>query len=107
MTDLAQVVAQSADTANLHATAPALLLELQTQLGALAATATAATERGRRPFRPTPDWNQHLGLLAYGIYLLADQSGADLDREVRAVAEATNNRAASERRGIESWPFPT
>ncbi len=104
MTDLAQVVAQSADAADLHATAPALLLELQTQLGALAATATAATERGRRPFRPTPDWNRRLGMLAYGVYLLADQSGANLDQEVRVVAEATRNNA-QQRRSDQGWPF--
>jgi hypothetical protein len=105
VTDLAQVVAQSADLAGLHATAPALLLELQTELGALAATATAATERGRRPFRPTPDWNRRLGLLAYGIYLLADQSGVNLADEVQAVAEATRISASTQRRPDDGWPF--
>jgi hypothetical protein len=105
MTDLAALVAQSADAAGLHATAPALLLELQTELGALAATATAATERGRRPFRPTPDWNRRLGMLAYGIYLLADQSGVDLAAEVEAVAEATRVSAAHQRGPEGGWPF--
>ena len=105
MTDLAQLVAQSADAAGLHATAPALLLELQTELGALAATATAATERGRRPFRPSPDWNRRLGMLGYGIYLLADQSGVDLTAEIQAVAEATRRNAASQRSTDGEWPF--
>jgi hypothetical protein len=105
VTDLAQLVAQSADAAGLHATAPALLLELQTELGALAATATAATERGRRPFRPSPDWNRRLGMLAYGIYLLADQSGVNLSEEVQAVAEATRISAASQNRSDGGWPF--
>ena len=104
MTELARLVAESADAADLHATAPALLLELQTELGALAATATAATERGRRPFRPPADWNRRLGMLAYGIYLLADQSGADLEAEVRTVAEATRATAAA-RRPDGEWPF--
>lgn len=104
MSELARLVAETADAADLHATAPALLLELQTQLGALAATATAATERGRRPFRPPPEWNRRLGLLAYGIYLLADQTGADVDAEVRTVAEATRATAAT-RRPDGEWPF--
>jgi hypothetical protein len=97
VTDLAHLVAESADAADLHATVPALLLELQTQLGALSATATAATERGRRPFRPSQDWNRHIGMLAYGLYLLADQSNVDVDAAVRAVAEATRARAATAR----------
>ena len=106
MSELGRLVAETADAADLHATAPALLLELQTQLGALAATATTATERGRRPFRPPTDWNRRLGLLAYGIYLLADQSGVDVEVEVRAVAEATRASAAT-RRPDGDWPFPS
>lgn len=101
-----RLVAQSADAARLHATAPALLLELQTQLGILAATATRSTERGRRPFRPTGDWAGRLGELAYGIYLLADQTGVDIDAEVTRVAtmqlrHAEQNAAA----GNAGWPF--
>jgi hypothetical protein len=98
------VVAESADAADLHATAPALLLELQTELGALAATATSATERGRRPFRPPADWNRRLGMLAYGVYLLADQTGAAIEAEVLAVAQATKATAAN-RRPDGEWPF--
>jgi len=104
VSELGRLVAESADAADLHATAPALLLELQTELGALCATATAATERGRRPFRPPADWNRRLGLLAYGIYLLADQTGADIEAEVRAVAQATQATAAN-RRPDGEWPF--
>lgn len=104
--DVAPLVAQSADSADLHATVPALLLELQTQLGAVSATATMATERGRRPFRPPPDWGGRLGVLAYGIYLLADQSGVDLGAEIRAVAAATaRNAAAAAKRDQSGWPF--
>ncbi len=104
--DLAQIVAQSADTAGLHATVPALLLELQTELGAVAATATAATERGRRPFRPPADWPARLGSLAYGIYLLADQSGIDLAAEIRAVAATTARSAEiAQQQDQAGWPF--
>jgi hypothetical protein len=104
--DLPQVVAHSADIADLHATVPALLLELQTELGVLAATATAATERGRRPFRPPADWAARLGTLAYGVYLLADQSGVDLGVEVRAVALATaRNAELAKQREQAGWPF--
>lgn len=103
---LAPIVARSADAADLHATVPALLLELLTELGALAATATAATERGRGPFRPPPDWAGRLGNLAFGVYLLADQTGIDLAAEVRAVAEATQRTATAAQRGNETgWPF--
>ena len=104
--DLAQVVAHSADAADLHATVPALLLELQTELGALCATATGATERGRRPFRPPADWASRLGTLAYGIYLLADQSNVDLAGEVRSVALATaRNAEVAKNRDQSGWPF--
>ncbi len=104
MTDLAQLVAQSADAADLHASVPALLIELQTELGALAAVATSATERGRRPFRPAPGWDARLGALGYGLYLLADQSGVDLPAQIAAVAAATSATAAA-RTDQGGWPF--
>ena len=88
MSDLARLVAESADAADLHATAPALLLELQTELGALAATATAATERGRRPFRAPADWNRRLGMLAYGIYFGAAHSLQQLTADAARTAVA-------------------
>lgn len=104
--NLQQVVAASADTADLHAPAPTLLLELQTLLGALCATVTAGTERGRRPFRPGPDWSPRLGELAYGVYLLADQTGVDLNEAVDLTAqhlELKGKQAQAQRdRG---WPF--
>ncbi len=105
MSDLQPIVAQSADAADLHATAPALLLELQTQLGALAANATAATERGRRPFRPGVGWAARLGEVAYGIYLLADQTGVDIDREVINTAQAIQHRAQQVHGSEAGWPF--
>lgn len=106
MTEIQQLVAESSDAAGLHATAPALLLELQTQLGILAATASRATERGRRPFRPTGDWAGRLGELAYGIYLLADQTGVDVAAEVAQVAVMQQRRAEQSAVGHADWPFP-
>ncbi|MFN2517707.1 MAG: hypothetical protein ABR604_01505 [Jatrophihabitantaceae bacterium] len=104
--DVQQVVAQSADAADLHAPVPTLLLELQTLLGALTATVTASTDRGRRPFRPPPDWPVRLGELAYGIYLLADQTGVDA---THVVANAAANLDAQARQmqmtGERGWPF--
>lgn len=92
--DLSQVVAQSADAAELHAPAPTLLLELQTLLGTLAATVIAETNRGRRPFRPGPDWPQRFGDLAYGMYLLADQTGVDVaDAVIRTAARISGSAA--------------
>jgi hypothetical protein len=99
-------VANSADLAELHATVPTLLLELQTLLGTLSATVTAATERGRRPFRPGPEWDQRLGELAYGVYLLADQSAVDLAASLEHTAALVEMRGrhakAADQHG---WPF--
>lgn len=106
MTQLQATVARSADTADLHATVPTLLLELQTLLGTLTATVTEGTERGRRPFRPGTDWAPRLGELAYGVFLLADQTGVDVATAVELTAaqlEAQGRQAlASSEHG---WPF--
>lgn len=84
--ELTQAVAHSADAAELHAPVPTLLLELQSLLGTLSATVAAETNRGRKPFRPGPEWSQRLGELAYGVYLLADQTGVDVDRAAMQTA---------------------
>ena len=64
------------------------------------------TDRGRRPFRPGPEWRSRLGELAYGVYLLADQSSVDV---AQAVTAAAADLAAQRRRaraaGTEGWPF--
>lgn len=105
-TPLAAVVANAIDTAALGATAPALLLEMQTDLGQLAALATVATERGRRPFRPPAGWRERLGQMGLTLYNLADQTGVDLDAMVReraaAVSRAAQSAAEQEPAG---WPF--
>lgn len=106
MTELQDEVARSADAANLHAPVPTLLLELQTLLGALSATVTAATERGRRPFRPGPDWAPRVGELAYGVYLLADQSGVDVADVVRLTAQGLAAQGQRAQAADEAdWPF--
>lgn len=106
MSDLQTRVAQSADVADLHAPVPTLLLELQTLIGSLCGTVTDATDRGRRPFRPTADWNSRLGDLAYGVYLLADQSGVDIAKAVELTAQQLEVRGqqakAADQQG---WPF--
>lgn len=84
--ELTQAVAHSADAAELHAPVPTLLLELQSLLGTLSATVAAETNRGRKPFRPGPDWSQRLGELAYGVYLLADQTGVDVEQTAMQTA---------------------
>jgi hypothetical protein len=104
--NLQQVVATSADTADLHATVPTLLLELQTLLGALTATVTNATERGRRPFRPGPDWSNRLGELAYGVFLLADQTGVDAEQAVELTAQHLELKGKQAKAADENgWPF--
>jgi len=106
MFDVQARVAQSADAADLHATVPTLLLELQSLLGTLTATVTSETDRGRRPFRPGPNWSQRLGELAYGVYLLADQSGVDVAKAVELTAQHLELRGqqakAADQQG---WPF--
>ena len=104
--ELSRAVAHSADTAELHAPVPALLLELQTLLGTLAATVTRETERGRRPFRPGPDWPMRLGELGYGVYLLADQTGVDLEQAVGGTAHGISARAPQPAPADQSWPLP-
>jgi hypothetical protein len=104
--DLQAIVATSADTAELHAPVPTLLLELQTLLGSLSAAVTTATERGRRPYRPDADWTPRIGELAYGVYLLADQTGVPLADAVRATAEQLHRRAEQERAAApDDWPI--
>ncbi|HKC29673.1 MAG TPA: hypothetical protein VKB75_16780 [Jatrophihabitans sp.] len=106
MNNLQARVAESGDAADLHATVPTLLLELQTLVGTLSAAVTAATERGRRPFRPSPDWANRLGELAYGVYLLADQSGVDLAHAVELTAQHLELRGEQVRAAQQhGWPF--
>lgn len=110
MESLTEVVTRTADAAELHAPVPTLLLELSSLLGALTETVTSATDRGRRPFRPTPDWPARFGELAYGIYLLADQSGVDVDAAVRTAAANVQHRlqrTAQQARPQADWPFGT
>jgi hypothetical protein len=105
-TDLQARVAHTADIADLHAPVPTLLLELQSLLGALSATVTNETERGRRPFRPGRQWSQRLGELAYGVYLLADQTGTSVAEVVEFTAhnlELRGRRARAE--DEQGWPF--
>lgn len=107
--DVQQTVGRSADAADLHATAPALLLELQTGVGGLAAAASSGTARGRRPFRPDAEWERRLAEVAFGVYLLADQTGVQLDRAVLALAESVR-RGAQARAATappdDDWPAP-
>lgn len=94
MTELQAFVAESADRAGAHATAPTLLLQSLAALGRLADTTDRATESGRLPFRTGPDWDHELAGLAYTVYLLADQTGVDLDALVREEASRISDAAA-------------
>lgn len=106
MSDVQARVAQSADAADLHATVPTLLLELQSLLGTLTATVTTETDRGRRPYRPGPNWNHRLGELAYGVYLLADQTGVDVANAVELTAQQLEMRGRQAKAADQhGWPF--
>jgi hypothetical protein len=106
VSDLQARVAQSADVADLHAPVPTLLLELQTLVGALASTVTNGSDRGRRPFRPGPDWSNRLGELAYGVFLLADQSGVDVAHAVELTAQHLELRGQQAKAADQhGWPF--
>jgi len=97
MSDLQAAVAAAADAASAHSTAPALLVQVVASLGRLARTTDQATEAGRRPFRIPHDWSEQLSELAWLVYLLADQTGVNLDTEVRAVADRVARQAAADR----------
>src|SRR5581483_7049435 len=79
MSELQSTVAAAADAASAHSTAPALLVQAVAALGRLAQTTDRATESGRRPFRIPHDWAAQLAELSWLSYLLADQTGVDLD----------------------------
>ncbi|PZS36152.1 MAG: hypothetical protein DLM58_02410, partial [Pseudonocardiales bacterium] len=69
-------------------------------------TVTAITDRGRRPFRPGPDWPTRLGELAYGVYLLADQTGVDVAQVVASTASNLHVHAQQSQAAKETgWPF--
>ena len=97
MSDVQAAVAAAADAASAHSTAPALLVQAVAALGRLAQITDQATEAGRRPFRTPHDWAGQLAELAWLSYLLADQTGVDLDAEVRAIAHRVTTEAAAAR----------
>ncbi len=103
--DVARAVVESAEATGLHAPVPTLILELQTLLGGMAANAIAATKRGRTPFRPDEAWASRLGDLAFGVYLIADQSGVDLDTAVLRRAESLKRQAQAAAKDDRGWPF--
>ena len=75
-------------------------------LGALGAAVTSGTDRGRRPFRPGPDWANRLGELAYGVFLLADQTGVDVAHAVELTAQHLELKGEQAKAAAENgWPF--
>lgn len=106
--ELQQYVAETADRLGLHATPATLLLDLQARVGALADEVVRATEHGRRPFRPTRDWEALLGDLAFAVVTLADQTGVETERAVRVAAETMYRSAMAQQRqqpAGDAWPF--
>jgi len=109
MNDLQAAVAAAADSAGAHSSAPTLLVQLVSAVGRLAAVTDKATEAGRRPFRVPYEWNDQLSELAWLVYLLADQTGVDLDAAIRRIAGRIASDAAAERarqaanRGDDAW----
>jgi NTP pyrophosphatase (non-canonical NTP hydrolase) len=106
--ELQQYVAEAGDRLGLHATAATLLLDLQGRVGTLADEVVRATEHGRRPFRPSRDWELLLGDVAFALVTLADQTGVDTDRAVRVAADRMYRSAMAQQRqqpAAESWPF--
>ena len=97
--ELQNRVAHSADVADLHATVPTLLLELQTLLGTLSATVTAE-HRARAAAVPSRSATGTTGSgeLAYGVFLLADQTGVDVAEALETHRGRTWSCAAGRRR---------
>jgi len=102
MSDLQAAVAAAADAADSHSTAPVLLLQLTASLGRLAGSTDQASQSGRRPFRIPHEWGGQLGELAWLVYLTADQTGVDLEAEVRAIAERMAGQAAAAQAQVEA-----
>ena len=112
MRELQHFVAETADRLGLHATPATVLLDLQARVGALAGEVVRATEHGRRPFRPSRDWEVLLGDLAFAVVTLADQTGVDTDRAVRVAADTMYRSAMSQQMSrqqaepaADAWPF--
>lgn len=108
MRELQQYVAETADRLGLHATPATLLLDLQARVGALADEVIRATEHGRRPFRPTRDWEAQLGDVAFALITLADQTGVDTGQAVQVSADQMYRSTMAAQRqqpAAESWPF--
>lgn len=106
MNDLQAVVANAADAAEAHSTAPALLLQAMTALGRLSDLTNTATGGGRRPFRIPHEWSDRLSELAYLVYLLADQTAVDVDSSVRSIAATVTAQAGQQRaasRAADTW----
>ena len=109
MTELQEGVARSADTADLHATVPTLLLELQTLLGSLTSTVTGQHRAGA-PAVPTGGRSGHRasGSSPTALFLLADQTGVDLATAVQLDGDANWRRKghqAQTSRSRRIWPF--
>ena len=105
MRELQTQVAQAADRLGLHATAPILLLGLLTDVGRLSDEALAGTSFGRRPFRPTDGWAQRLADAAFTLINLADQTGVDLDYELRTALSRYAQQFAQTSRPADDLPF--
>jgi hypothetical protein len=104
--DLLSAVTTAADAAGRHATAPTMLLEVQTLVGRLAAVALAGTEHGRRPFRADAEWDAALGALGFALYNLADQTGVDVTAGIlRHAAGLAPRTGAHSRDEPAAWPF--
>lgn len=108
MQELQRLVVETADRLGLHAAPPTLLLDLQARLGALTDELVRATEHGRRPFRPTRDWETLLGDVVFAALVLADQTGVDGDRATRVAADRVYRGAMAQQRqqpAQDAWPF--
>ena len=107
MRELQQYVAETGDRLGLHATPATLVLDLQVRVGALADEVVRATERGRRPFRPTRDWEVLLGDVAFALITVADQTGVDAGRAVQVAADRMYRSAMAQQQqpAAEPWPF--
>ncbi len=102
---LADLVAKANERGALGATAAALLLEVQAQLGLLSALAVQLTERGRLPFRPDEAWTDAFARLSFSVYNLADQTGVDVEAVTRALAhEVIAKNALVAAQEPVSWP---
>ena len=77
--ELQRVVREFTEKAGIEAALPSRLLDLTSEVGELAKELLCGTAYGKQEFKPTAGWSDELGDVAFVLFVLAAQSGVDLE----------------------------